>query len=77
MNKIGDFEKQMTAAFEKHDEKEKFRNMSSAEKEQLRATEIHEEQVQRRYVERHGTAWRVKNKKKKKTAKISRRSNRK
>jgi len=77
MNKIGDFEKQMTAAFEKHDEKEKFRNMSKAEKEELEAAEVHEQQVQHRFIERHDTAWRAKNKKKKKMAKVSRRSNRK
>tara|TARA_Y100000034_G_scaffold86069_1_gene103176 strand:- start:291 stop:524 length:234 start_codon:yes stop_codon:yes gene_type:complete len=77
MNKIGDFEKQMAAAFEKREEEEKTRNMSKAEKDALYLEEQHAEQVQRRFIERHDSTWRKKNKNKKKMAKASRRANRK
>ena len=77
MNKIGDFEKQMAAAFEKRDEEEKTRNMSKAEKDALYLEEQHAEQVQRRFIERHDSTGRKKNKNKKKMAKASRRANRK
>jgi len=77
MNKIGDFEKQMAAAFEKREEEEKTRNMSKAEKDALYLEEQHAVQVQRRFIERHDSTWRKKNKNKKKMAKASRRANRK
>ena len=77
MNRIGDFEKQMAAAFEKRDEDEKFRNMSQAEKDALIEKEIHEQRVHRRFINKHSPNWRTKNKKKKKLARASRKVNRK
>tara|TARA_R110002020_G_scaffold129445_1_gene289808 strand:- start:267 stop:500 length:234 start_codon:yes stop_codon:yes gene_type:complete len=77
MNKIGDFEKQMVEAFDKRDEEEKTRNMSKAEKDALYLEERHEAQVHRRFIERHDSTWRKKNKNKKKIAKASRKANRK
>ena len=77
MNKIGDLEKAMMAKFEKADEDEKLRNMSEAEKLQLKEEEEHTKMVESRFVQKFSPEWRKKNKKKKKTAKASRKRNRK
>ena len=77
MNKIGDFEKQMVEAFDKREEEEKTRNLSEAEKDALYLEEQHAEKVHQRYIERHNSQWRAKNKNKKKMAKASRKANRK
>ena len=77
MNKIGDLEKAMMAKFEKADEDEKLRNMSDAEKLQLKEEEEHAKMVESRFIQKFSPEWRKKNKKKKKIAKASRKRNRK
>ncbi len=77
MNKIGDLEKAMMAKFEKADEDEKLRNLSEAEKLALKDEEDHAKMVESRFVQKFSPEWRKKNKNKKKTAKVSRRKNRK
>ena len=77
MNKIDDLEKAMMAKFEKADEEEKLRNMSQAEKLQLKEEEEHAKVVESRFVQKFSPEWRKKNKKKKMTAKASRKRNRK
>ena len=77
MNKIDDLEKAMMAKFEKADEEEKLRNMSQAEKLQLKEEEEHAKMVESRFVQKFSPEWRKKNKKKKKIAKASRKRNRK
>ena len=77
MNKIGDLEKAMMAKFEKADEDEKLRNMSEAEKLQLKEEEEHAKVVESRFVQKFSPEWRKKNKKKKTTAQASRKRNRK
>ena len=77
MNKIGDLEKAMMAKFEKADEDEKLRNMSEAEKLQLKEEEEHAKMVESRFIQKFSPEWRKKNKKKKKIAKASRKRNRK
>lgn len=77
MNKIGDLEKAMMAKFEKADEEEKLRNMSQAEKLQLKEEEEHAKMVESRFIQKFSPEWRKKNKKKKKIAKASRKRNRK
>ena len=76
MNKIDDLEKAMMAKFEKADEEEKLRNMSQAEKLQLKEEE-HAKMVESRFIQKFSPEWRKKNKKKKKIAKASRKRNRK
>ena len=77
MNKIDDLEKAMMAKFEKADEEEKLRNMSQAEKLQLKEEEEHAKMVESRFIQKFSAEWRKKNKKKKKIAKASRKRNRK
>ena len=77
MNKIDDLEKAMMAKFEKADEEEKLRNMSQAEKLQLKEEEEHAKMVESRFIQKFSPEWRKKNKKKKKIAKASRKRNRK
>ena len=77
MNIIGDLENAMMAKFEKADEDEKLRNMSEAEKLQLKEEEEHAKVVESRFIQKCRPEWRKKNKKKKKTAKASRKRNRK
>ena len=68
MNKIDDLEKAMMAKFEKADEEEKLRNMSQAEKLQLKEEEEHAKMVESRFIQKFSPEWRKKNKKKKKIA---------
>ena len=77
MNKIDDLEKAMMAKFEKADEEEKLRNMSQAEKLQLKEEEEHAKVVESRFVQKFSPEWRKKNKNKKKIARASRKRNRK
>ena len=77
MNKIDDLEKAMMAKFEKADEEEQLRNMSQAEKLQLKEEEEHAKIVESRFIQKFSPEWRKKNKKKKKIAKASRKRNRK
>ena len=77
MNKIDDLEKAMMAKCEKADEEEKLRNMSQAEKLQLKEEEEHAKMVESRFIQKFSPEWRKKNKKKKKIAKASRKRNRK
>ena len=77
MNKIDDLEKAMMAKFEKADEEEKLRNMSQAEKLQLKEEEEHAKMVESRFIQKFSPEWRKKNKKKKKIAKASSKRNRK
>ena len=67
----------MMAKFEKADEEEKLRNMSQAEKLQLKEEEEHAKMVESRFIQKFSPEWRKKNKKKKKIAKASRKRNRK
>ena len=77
MNKILDLEKAMMAKFNKADEDEKMRNMSEAERIALKEEEAHAKVVESRFVQKFSPDWRKKNKKKKLTAKVSRKRNRK
>tara|TARA_R100000808_G_scaffold15295_1_gene35513 strand:- start:13137 stop:13370 length:234 start_codon:yes stop_codon:yes gene_type:complete len=77
MNKIDDLERAMMAKFEKAEEEEKLRNMSTAEKLQLQEEEEHAKMVESRFIQKFSPEWRKKNKKKKKIAKASRKRNRK
>ena len=77
MNKIGDLEKAMMAKFDKADEEEKLRNLSQAERLALKEEKDHAEMVESRFIQKFSPEWRKKNKQKKKTAKASRKRNRK
>ena len=60
MNKIDDLEKAMMAKFEKADEEEKLRNMSQAEKLQLKEEEEHAKMVESRFIQKFSPEWRKK-----------------
>ena len=77
MNKILDLEKAMMAKFDKAEEEEKMRNMSQAERINLKEKEAHTKVVESRFVQKFSPDWRKKNKKKKLIAKVSRKRNRK
>ena len=77
MNKIDDLERAMMAKFEKAEEEEKLRNMSTAEKLQLQEEEEHAKMVESRFIQKFSPEWRKKNKNKKKIARASRKRNRK
>ena len=77
MNNINELEKAMMAKFNKADETEKLRNMNEAERLAIKEEEDHAKVVESRFVQKFSPDWRNKNKKKKTTAKNSRRKNRK
>ena len=77
MNNINELEKAMMAKFNKADETEKLRNMNEAERLAIKEEEDHAKVVESRFVQKFSPDWRKRNKKKKTTAKNSRRKNRK
>ena len=74
---MGELEQEMMAKFYKADEEEKLRNMSQAEIEALKEEEERIVKVESRWKQKFDSAWHKKQKNKKKTAKFSRRANRK
>ena len=79
MNKFDSLESKLMESFndkEKEEKESQYRNLSQAEIEQIEAEEERLKAVRTSHRQLHDSAWRRKNKNKKKTAKLSRRSNR-
>ena len=76
MNKIGSLESQLMDAFKEKEEKEVATTAVDAKKLQDKEVAKHTAQIAMNHRQRFNSTWRKKNKKRKKTAKASRKNNR-
>ena len=76
MNKIGGLESQLMDAFKEKEEKEVATTAADAQKLVDKKEAARMEKIQNRWNTKFDSKWRQKNKKRKKTAKASRRANR-
>tara|TARA_Y100000034_G_C6630245_1_gene275113 strand:+ start:236 stop:466 length:231 start_codon:yes stop_codon:yes gene_type:complete len=76
MNKVGSLESQLMDAFKEKEEKEVATTAADAQKLQDKEIAVHAARIAKNHRQKFNSAWRKKNKDKRKTAKASRRKNR-